>query len=296
MMLAIAAAFAAPAYAAPTNWEYQVTIPAQATNCVAPSFAASLIAQGGDPSFFCFYTETGEFTDKLDFSVSNPTAPITLESIGLSRHIVGQSGRAHPSYTWSTTLTNVVVVDAAGNIVVQLVDTPFQALRACRATNDAGPCSPHLTDDWKAITTLPVGNYSVVVMGTVGGNRVGSYQYSLTVPVAPVQLPLTPLTLNGTAGCDTNSVCTFTPADATAITSVVMDFGTDALTLNPVVAAPMAGQILTQDIVAISDTSIDLAGTGTVVSADGLTTIAVSFSFSFDIASSQFINWVVVTQ
>lgn len=276
--------------AAPTNWEYQVTIPATGTNCVAPAFAASL----PDPSYFCAYTETGEFTDKLDFAVSNPATPITFESIGLSRHFIGLSGRAHPNYTWSTTLTNVVVVDASGNVVVQLVNTPIQVLRPCRTTppNDTGPCSPHLTDDWKAVANLPVGSYSLVIMGTVTGNRPGNYQYSLTTPVAPVQPPLTPLSLTGSASCDPNAVCTFVPSDVTAIASVAFDFVNNTATVTPAVSStPLTGP-MTLDVSYAPDFSV-IYFTGTATVTDGVTTLNVVVTF--DYANGTFENWAVTT-
>lgn len=160
-------------FAAPVDAEYAITIPAQATNCVTP------FAGLPDPSYNCYYTANGEFTDRLDFAVDGTTTN-TVEVVGKSYHFVGLSGRAHPSYTWSTTLTNVYIVDvASGNIVAQLADAPFWAYTDCAIAYRHNFCSPHQTDDWFVSVQLPAGSYSLVINGVVDGNRPGEYPYTV---------------------------------------------------------------------------------------------------------------------
>lgn len=158
------------AFAAPVDAEYAIAVPAQASNCVTP------FANLPDPSYNCYYTSIGEFTDRLDFTVDGTTTN-TFEVTGKSYRYTVSSGRAHPIYTWSTTLTNVVIVDGSGNIVAQLADAPFWASPSCMEVRNY--CSPHTTDDWFVSVQLPAGSYSLVIMGTVGGNRPGAYSYTV---------------------------------------------------------------------------------------------------------------------
>lgn len=173
--IAVSAAFAAPAYAVDLkDAEYQITIPSTGSMCASPAFDLP------DPSYNCYYVGLGEFTDKLDFSISDPTHVGTFEVVAApSYRFTVQSGRAHPTYTFSTTLTNVYVVDlGTGNIVAQATNAPFWAHPQCRV-GFTNYCSPHQTDDWFASTALPVGNYSLVINGVVSGNRPGGYKFTV---------------------------------------------------------------------------------------------------------------------
>jgi hypothetical protein len=192
-LLALLALVAMPVFASTVDAEYQITIPSSATNCVTP------FANLPDPSYNCYYTSIGDFTDKLEFTVDGTTVN-TFEVVGKSYHFVGQSGRAHPSYTWSTTLTNVYIVDndpnslTFGNIVAQLTDAPFWSNPDCLTVRNY--CSPHQTDDWFASVQLSAGSYALVINGTVGGNRPGSYTYTTTTDAPPPAPAVAPVACN----------------------------------------------------------------------------------------------------
>lgn len=187
------------AYAAtPIDGAYWVTIPSTATNCVTPDFSVNY--QPWDPTLNCYYVVGGDFTDTLNFTIADPgvdasgnALPVPTngyEVVGNSYHFVGLSGRAHPSYTWDTTITNVVIVDAAGNIVAQAVNAPFWSRPQCSPTY-RNFCSPHQTDDWFVGVQLAPGAYRLVIMATSSGNRPGNYTYTLTTDaVAPAVAPV----------------------------------------------------------------------------------------------------------
>jgi len=287
-------AFVAPADAT----DFHVTLPASGATCpdTLDGFYAS---QGANP---CYYRPVGNFADAYLFSVTDATIPITFDTSGRSWHVVGLSGRAHPSYTIDTVITDAHVVElASGQIVAQLANSPFWAYGQC-STPARYPCSYHMSDHWMGTSTLPVGDYSFVVLGNEGGNRVYAHPWSITVPVAPVQPPLAPLVLTGAVSCDANSVCTMTPADARAITSVALDFTNNAITLTPAVDPVYAGTIASTGITASADDGswFNLAGTGSVTSADDKTTIGVTFSFtaSIDPSTGQptYTSWVIGTE
>jgi hypothetical protein len=272
---------ALPAFANIVDSTYVVTPPVRGTQC--PAIQPGL-------TYPCAYVAIGGYTDTYQFIVVDDTLPYSFEVTSSRWRRCVLSGRAHPCYTESNTIINAVVLDAAGNGVLQLVNTSVDTS----------------SDDWIGSAQLPPGDYALVISGGNGGNRPGLYGYSITFPVPPpppVQLPLAPLTLLGSATCDADAVCTFTPDDASAVTSVVLELANNLATLNPAVDPAYAGTITSLTLVAIGadGMSVDFAGTASVAnSTDSTQTLAVSFAFSFVIdpttSTGSFTNWVVSTQ
>jgi hypothetical protein len=100
---------AAPSFAAGTT--YTVEPPVSGSAC--PKVNDSVT----NP---CFYVVLGPFTDSYQFSVP-ADATYTFTVSGNYWHRCTVSGRAHQCYTESLTVTNAVVVDAAGDVVLALV-------------------------------------------------------------------------------------------------------------------------------------------------------------------------------
>jgi hypothetical protein len=143
---------AAPSFAADTT--YTVTPPASGSTCPR-------IAGATNP---CFYVVLGDFADTYLFSVE-ADATYTFSVSGNYWHRCTVSGRAHQCYTESLAVTGAVVVDAAGETVLQL------------AADASGV--------WSGAADLPPGDYAYVISATVAGNRPGEYDYGIAV--APLE-------------------------------------------------------------------------------------------------------------
>jgi hypothetical protein len=138
---------AAPSFAADTT--YTTTPPASGSTC--PKVNDTVTSP-------CFYVVLGDFTDTYQFSVE-ADATYTFSVSGNYWHRCTVSGRAHQCYTESLTVTNAVVVDAAGAVVLQL------------AADASGV--------WSGAAELPPGDYAYVISASVGGNRPGEYDFSI---------------------------------------------------------------------------------------------------------------------
>jgi hypothetical protein len=295
MLLLAGASFSATAFT------YDVNPPVDESQCPAGAWTGLPQYQPWDPALNCYYTVLGAFTDNYVFEVPNEGV-YAFEVTGSSLHSYVASGRAHPTYTTSDVITDVVLTDADGNAVLQLTDTPYWAHPHCTSNFQSG-CSPHMTDDWQGSADLPPGQYNLVIMGTVSGNRPGVYGVSIQPPPPPpVQLPLAPLALAGDVSCDlAASVCTLTPADASAVASISLDFANNVATLVPAIDPPYGGP-LTYDLVAISDdqTVFSFAGQAVVTSQDGTATVTIVFSMDEVIdpvtGAAALTNWQIGTQ
>lgn len=139
---------AAPSFAADTT--YTVTPPVSGSTC--PSLAGA-----ANP---CFYVVTGPFTDTYLFSVE-ADGTYSFEVNGNYWHRCTVSGRAHQCYTENLVVTNAVVVDASGAVVLQL--------------------GADASGVWGGAVELPPGDYAYDISAYVTGNRPGEYDYSIGV-------------------------------------------------------------------------------------------------------------------
>lgn len=148
---------ASPAFANIVDSTYTVTPPVAGAQCPA-------IQAGMDPAFNCYYTAIGEFTDTYQFEV--PTdATYSFEVTGTHWRRCTTSGH-RTCYVESMTINWAAVVDSTGATVLEL-------------TNVA-------VDDWAGTVQLPPGSYSLLINGTVGGNRPGVYGYDIHDPPTPI--------------------------------------------------------------------------------------------------------------
>lgn len=282
-------------------WTYNVTPPVDKTQCPAGPWMTQAFGTSGN----CGYTILGYYTDSYVFDVW-AEAVYTFETKGSSLHNYQASGRAHQSYTTSNVMTNAYVSDSNGNLILQLVDTPYWSHIECTKPFQS-QCSKHLTDDWSGAIDLLPGQYTLTVTGVVSGNRPGVYSVSIQPPPPPpVQLPLAPLTLAGTVSCDLSTVtCILSPADTSAVTTVTFDLTNSVARLVPAIADPYTGP-LTLELVGTNDdgsgtqTALIFSFAGQAVITDNISTLTVVFSFDEQIDLTTgvvtFTNWQVSTQ
>jgi len=151
-----------PSFANIVDSTYTVIPPVTGSQC--PAIQPDL-----PPGYNCYYVALGGFTDTYQF-----TAPVdALYSFAVNgnhwRRYVS-SGRAHAWYTEDLTIVDAVVVDTAGNVVLQLAFTGYVLVGF--STQDA----------WSGLVQLPPGDYSLLITATVGGNRPGFYGYDIHDP------------------------------------------------------------------------------------------------------------------
>jgi hypothetical protein len=148
-----------PSFANIVDSTYVVVPPVADTQCPAIQLGLA------NP---CYYVAIGEYTDTYQFTVVDDTLPYSFEVTGTHWHRCVASGRAHPCYTESDTIIHATVVDlGTGDSVLELVNTAV--------------------DDWMGTVQLPVGDYALVIMGMVGGNRPGVYGYSIMFPAVSIE-------------------------------------------------------------------------------------------------------------
>jgi hypothetical protein len=105
---------ALPAFANIVDSTYVVTPPVTGTQC--PAIQPGL-------TYPCAYVAIGGYTDTYQFIVVDDTLPYSFKVTSSRWRRCVLSGRAHPCYTESNTIINAIVLDAAGNGVLQLVNT-----------------------------------------------------------------------------------------------------------------------------------------------------------------------------
>src|SRR6266850_831999 len=121
---------------------YSITPPVSGTQCP------------GDMAYPCYYVVTGDFTDTYQFTAEGA---YSFEVTGNHWRKCTVSGH-RICYVEDMTITWAAVVDAAG-FAVELVDTDV--------------------DKWTLTVNLPPGNYTLVINGSVAGNRPGVYGYRI---------------------------------------------------------------------------------------------------------------------
>jgi len=121
------------------------------------------------PGYNCYYVALGGFTDTYQFNVPiDAFYSFAVNGNHWRRYV--SSGRAHVTYAEDMTITNAVVVDAAGNMVLQLEFTGYVVVGSSTQ------------DDWAGLVQLPPGDYSFLITGFVTGNRPGVYGYDIHDP------------------------------------------------------------------------------------------------------------------
>jgi hypothetical protein len=159
--LLIGLLLAPPAFATIADSTYTVTPPVSHGAC--PSLQTTLVI---DP---CAYTVPGDFTDTYLFSVP-VDAVYSFTANGNHWHRCVLSGRVHPCYTESLTITSAVVVDpATGSVVLELTST------------GSVTASGSVQDFWGGTVELPPGEYALLISASVTGNRPGTYGYSIAL-------------------------------------------------------------------------------------------------------------------
>jgi hypothetical protein len=280
--------------AAPMDWTYNVTPPIDRSQCPTPSG----VMQPWDTNINCAYASIGAFTDTYNFTANGGVYSFRVE--GSSSRVFVRSGRGQSQHTRSMDVSNVVVLDATGAVALQLVNVPFWSQRSCADSPPFRNCAPHESDRWTGSLDLPPGQYSLVLSGVVGSNRSASYHISIQPP--PVQLPLAPLLLSGSATCA--DVCVFTPADASAVAMVSFDFNANVATLTPAVAPDLYSGPLTYELLGVVDdgtgTVFTYSFAGSAVVSNGVDAVTIVFSMDMiadnNTGTVTITNWQVSTQ